>query len=366
MNNDIYKFVDKVYNLSNVKKKYNKKTYETFNNTDDSFKNIWKHQCSQYNPKIQPSVLPRVDRIVVIGDLHGDLEMTFKSLEIAKVIDMNHKWIGGSTIVVQVGDQIDRCRFDGKNSCNQEGITKFDEHSDIRILRYFTKLHNQAQKTGGAVYSLLGNHELMNVNGDMRYVSHEGIKGFDNYKKEDGSVIEDGMDARKYAFAPGNPISNFLACTRQVALIIGSNLFVHAGILPSIADKYKIEDINKLMTLYLLDKLKDSEEYNKIFNNFHSSPLWTRKIGNMGLKEEHDKDSCNDLLKPLEKNYKVKNIYVGHTPLLDKGISSICDKKVWLTDYGSSKAFDIFSPKDKIKEAQVLEILNDNEFNVLK
>jgi len=174
------------------------------------------------------------------------------------------------------------------------------------------------------------------------------------------------LDERKYAFAPGNPISNFLACTRQVALIIGSNLFVHAGILPSIADKYKIEDINKLMTLYLLDKLKDSEEYNKIFNNFHSSPLWTRKIGNMGLKEEHDKDSCNDLLKPLEKNYKVKNIYVGHTPLLDKGISSICDKKVWLTDYGSSKAFDIFSPKDKIKEAQVLEILNDNEFNVLK
>jgi hypothetical protein len=30
--------------------------------------------------------------------------------------------------------QIDRCRYDGKNSCNQEGITKFDEHSDIRIL----------------------------------------------------------------------------------------------------------------------------------------------------------------------------------------------------------------------------------------
>ena len=116
----------------------------------------------------------------------------------------------------------------------------------------------------------------------------------------------------------------------------------------------------------LLDKLKDSEEYDKIFNDFHSSPLWTRKIGNMGLKEEHDKDSCNDLLKPLEKNYKVKNIYVGHTPLLDKGISSICDNKVWLTDYGSSKAFDIFSPKDKIKEVQVLEILNDNEFNVLK
>jgi hypothetical protein len=365
MNNDIYKY-EEIYNLSNVKKKYNKKTKESFQNTSDNFKKIWKHQCSQYNINVQPSILPKAERIVVIGDLHGDLEMTFKSLQIAKVIDMNHNWIGGNTIIVQVGDQIDRCRFDGKNSCNQEGITKFDEHSDIRILKYFTKLHHQAQKKGGAVYSLLGNHELMNVNGDMRYVSHEGIKGFDNYKKLDGTIIENGMDARKFAFAPGNPISNFLACTRQVALIIGSNLFVHAGILPSIAEKYKIEDINKLMTLFLLDKLKDKEEYNKIFNNFDSSPLWTRKIGNMGIKEDNNKDSCNDLLKPLNKNYKVKNIYVGHTPLLDKGISSICDDKIWLTDYGSSKAFDIFASKDKVKEVQVLEILNDNVFNVLK
>ena len=59
---------------------------------------------------------------------------------------------------------------------------------DLRILNYFTKLHEEAQKVGGAVYSIIGNHELMNVNGDMRYVSHEGIKGFDNYKKEDGNL----------------------------------------------------------------------------------------------------------------------------------------------------------------------------------
>ena len=58
-----------------------------------------------------------------------------------------------------------------------------------------------------------------------------------NYK--DKKIIKDGMEARKYLFTPGNPISNFLACTRQVALIIGSNLFVHAGILPHIANKYK-------------------------------------------------------------------------------------------------------------------------------
>ena len=340
-------------------------------NNKKKFKQIWAEQCKQYKINEQPSILPKTDRIIVIGDLHGDLQITFKTLEIAKVIDTQHKWIGGNTIVVQVGDQIDRCRFDGKNSCNQKGITNFDEHSDIRILKYFTKLHKQARKHGGAVYSLLGNHELMNVNGDMRYVSYEGIKGFDNYVDNDGTIIEDGLYARKSLFAPGNHISNFLACTRQVALIIGSNLFVHAGILPSIAEKYKIKDINRLMSLYLLNKFTDSKDYNTIdyndiFENIHTSPLWTRELGKMGNKTNIDNNTCNDLLKPLQVNYKVNNIYVGHTPLLDKGISSICDNKIWLTDYGASKAFDVYLSQEKIKEIHVLEIINDNQFNILK
>ena len=121
------------------------------------------------------------------------------------------------------------------------------------ILQYFTKLHHQAQKVGGAVYSLLGNHELMNVKGDFRYVSYEGLKEFDDYKYEDeeGNKVnyfineqgekeqfQSGEQARRWTFSPGNPISEFLACTRQMALIIGSNLFVHAGVLPSIAKKY--------------------------------------------------------------------------------------------------------------------------------
>jgi len=75
----------------------------------------------------------------------------------------------------------------------------------------------------------------MNVKGDMRYVSYENVKDFDNYEKPDGKIIKDGMEARKWAFSPGNPIANFLGCTRQLSLIIGSNLFVHAGVVPQIA-----------------------------------------------------------------------------------------------------------------------------------
>ena len=55
-----------------------------------------------------PSVLPAVERIIVIGDLHGDWNMTIESLKVAKVIDNNLQWIGGKTHVVQVGDQVDQ------------------------------------------------------------------------------------------------------------------------------------------------------------------------------------------------------------------------------------------------------------------
>ena len=56
-------------------------------------------------------------------------------------------------------------------------------------------------------------------------------------------------------FSPGNEIANFLACTREMAIVIGSNLFVHAGILPSIVNRYNVDDLNNILSLYLLDEL---------------------------------------------------------------------------------------------------------------
>ncbi len=355
------------------------------------FKKVWKEKCSKYDVKSQPHILPPVKRIIVIGDIHGDWEMTLKTLRIAKLIDKNENWIGGDTVVVQVGDQVDRCRYSGV-PCNKKGATTPDEGSDWKILKYFTELHKQASKVGGAVYSLIGNHELANVRGDLRYVSYEGLREFDNYKKPDGTIIKDGKEARLWAFDFGNPISEFLACTRQVALIIGSNLFVHGGVLPKIAKKYSVKNLNQLMSLYLLDLLKDSEFKDSI--NSSESPLWTRTFGNMGIQQygkttkhldlAESKNKCASLLDPLKEIYKVDKIFVGHTPLIDHGMGSVCDGKVWLTDYGLSKAFDKFDKnttstdsnsesenkhlhRGTQREAHVLEILDDGkEINILK
>lgn len=340
---------------------------------------IFKEKCNKFN--ILPSILPPVKRIIVLGDLHGDWNMTINSLKIAKLINNNLNWIGKDTVVVQLGDQIDRCRFT-EIPCNLPTATKDDEASDMKILNYFTKLHKQAQKKGGAVYSIIGNHELMNVNGDMRYVSFKNILDFNNYKKPDRSIISDGMKARKWAFAPGNPIADFLGCTRQLSLIIGSNLFVHAGILPNIAKKYNIKEMNQILSLYLWDKLKNPSDYNELLDSADYSPLWNRFFATTHQltnpltnpsREELTK-TCNNLMDPLKEIYKVGKIFIGHTPQLTTGISNTCDKRIWHVDYGGSKAFDKFdynfiinNKRSDVREVQVLEILDDGEIiNIIK
>jgi len=347
---------------------------------DDRLKQIYKlnmeEKCNMY-PEL-PDVLPAVRRIIAIGDIHGDYRMAVKSLRLAKVIDKKLNWIGGDTIVVQLGDQIDSCR---ETPCNvkRNGI---DKAEDIKILKFFTKLHNKALNDGGAVYSIMGNHELMNVVGRMDYVSYENVREFEG-KLVNGKVIDDGMTARKLMFKPGNEIAEFMACTRKLALVIGSNLFVHAGILPEISRKYNISDMNQLLSLYLMDSIEHRELINyadllgpEILNNisntnenvgeyYHTSPLWNRKYSKISSYVDSEL-KCNEILSPLKEVYNVNNLLVGHTPQLDKGINSICNNRIHFVDVGVSRAFNMFRQKGGSKRIQVLEILNDNTFNVLK
>ncbi len=328
-----------------------------------NFNKIYRDKCSKY--KLFPSTLPPANRIIVIGDIHGDFNMLIKCLKLAKLIDNKHNWIGKDTIVVQVGDQIDSCRFTTKNdnyqsNCNNMTIEN-DDPDDLNILYFMTKLHKKASTDGGAVYSLVGNHELLNSLGDLSYVSHNNIRAFDNYKTESGVIIKDGYQARHFAFTPGNEIANFLACTRKIALVIGSNLFVHGGVVPYIANKYKIEDMNKLLTLFLLGEIEQPEYFSDLFISAKTSPLWTRIFG---MKV----NNCEQLMSPLKEIYNVNKIYVGHTPQLKTGIHSQCNDSIWMTDIGLSHAFDKYkiTKGNNIKHVQVLEILNDNIINILR
>ncbi len=358
------------------------------------YKKVYQDKCKKYPDMEEKNVLPAVSRIVAIGDLHGDLTETINILKLAKVISYNNTtkkatWIGGDTVVVQVGDQIDRCR---SLPCNQMSPHE-DENSDIKILKLLTDLHSQAILKGGAFYSLVGNHELMNVTGRMEYVSPANYDRFEQKKENKeflGKKNLKGIAARKDAFKPGNPIAEFLACTRKLILKIGKSVFVHAGIVPEITQKYSnIGDMNKIMSLYLWNKLDRPEMYqdvlgsdvvkgqtfidrNEMCNNkscYEISPLWTRKIGYL---QDSNKE-CSKIFDALLDAYGGERMIVGHTPQLTVGINSICNDRLFFVDYAASSAFDVADinvmsrgERSVSRNTQFLEIINDNTVRIVK
>ncbi|GAB4828015.1 Synaptotagmin-like protein 2 [Ancistrocladus abbreviatus] len=93
---------------------------------------------------------PPPDRLVAIGDIHGDLGKFKQSLTLAGLINASDHWCGGSATVVQVGDVLDR------------------GGEELKILYFIEKLKRQAARSGGSIITMNGNHEIMNVDGDFR------------------------------------------------------------------------------------------------------------------------------------------------------------------------------------------------------
>ena len=170
--------------------------------------------------------------LFAIGDIHGDLSVAIKALKMAQVIPSNTSdntknittinWTGGATFIVQLGDQIDRVRPSKlfNSLCIEEDEELYqDEGSDLKILWLFENLHKEAIKEGGAVYSILGNHELMNVDGDFRYVSPKEFEEFGVYCKakrtQHKRVFPYGYKERKQAFSPGGIIAKRYANKRK-------------------------------------------------------------------------------------------------------------------------------------------------------
>src|SRR5205814_7174767 len=99
-------------------------------------------------------------RVVAVGDVHGDADQLVAVLRSASLIDDKGAWSGGKAHLVQTGDILDR----GPDS--------------RRAMDVLMRLEIEATKAGGAVHALIGNHEAMNVYGDLRYVSEGEIASF--------------------------------------------------------------------------------------------------------------------------------------------------------------------------------------------
>lgn len=368
--------------LSSFKKKSIKKNMSTINDI------IQIYNIDRYN-------YPKVKKLVAIGDIHGDLSVAIKALKLAGVIDLSLpddirdiskiSWTGGGTYVVQLGDQIDRVRPNKlyNNLCIEEDADLCeDEGSDLKIIYLFEKLHKEAKEQGGALFSVFGNHELMNVDGDFRYVSPKEFHEFGHFFKgnyEQNSKVPFGYKERLEVFKPGGKLSKRLALTRYSILQIGSWLFVHGGISPVCAEKYSIKEINACIKNWLLGHSDIQTQLNDIFynDNDDDSPFWSRIYSDMDeWDEHHGTQQFNKTINMLNiKNLKnenniIKGMIMGHSPqfMYNRGINSSNNDKIWRVDIGASKAFGFVdcSPESKNRRVQVLVIHNDTDFSIVK
>ena len=117
----------------------------------------------------QKGIYPDYNKIIAIGDIHGDYNALLLVLIKAKIIDKNNKWIGGNTHVVQIGDILDR---------KPRNLDKNDEDSEFKIISLILKLQLESYQYGGGFHPVIGNHELMNILGIFDYVSPMGMGHF--------------------------------------------------------------------------------------------------------------------------------------------------------------------------------------------
>jgi hypothetical protein len=273
------------------------------------------------------------DRIVIIGDIHGDIRR-FKDILIdAKIINKNIEWIAEpkNTIVVQMGDQVD--------SINRDPVlAEWEVLPDVEMI-YFTNLLNKIALTkGGRVISLIGNHELMNVIGNYSYVSAKSLNN-DEGKRHD-------------LFKPSGALSVILS-QRPIVVKIGKILFCHAGLTMehlNILAKYNkdISYINSIWKNFIKNNailLEDKEIFDTILLG-NDGILWTRDL--------NEKDEVAKMLDRIGCVY----MFVGHT-VVER--VKIINDRVWYTDTGISRAFgndsfqyiDIFKNQVSIRDIKI-------------
>lgn len=202
---------------------------------------------------------PGVPRVVAVGDVHGDIEALSAILRRAGLIDSRQSWQGGNAIFVQTGDYMDR-------------------GPHVReVLDLFMSLEREAAAAGGKVIVLLGNHEAMDLVGELRDVAPEVYQGFADQQSEkrrerafqeyDALMTEQALRMpagspapsrpgrgewlaarpRGYleyreAIGPGGKYGKWLRKRPAVAKV-GDILLVHGGINPDFVQK-PIDEIN--------------------------------------------------------------------------------------------------------------------------
>jgi len=277
-----------------------------------------------------PCELDNVERIVAVGDVHGAYDRFLGILKTAQVIDAGNKWSGGKTHLVQTGDVLDR----GPDS--------------RKVLEFLRRLAKEASSAGGAVHSLMGNHEAMRLVRDYRYVDPGEYEAFVTRDSEEirRQALESvpanqraaaaettplGMVEMLRAFRPDQDLGIYLRTLDPVIRINGI-VFMHGGISPAVA-LMSCTAINDTVRRELgRDLEKTRAELTKALSTREDGPMWYR-----GLALEPEDSFAPEFEKILAAQ-GARMFVLGHTA--EPGpIRTRFNKRVFLIDTGMQPAY---------------------------
>lgn len=285
-----------------------------------------------------------VRRIVAIGDLHGDYASYLTVLQAAGVVDRRGRWIGADTHLVQTGDIPDR----GPDT--------------RRIITHMAQLAREAAKRGGRVHNLLGNHEAMNVYGDLRYVVEGEYAAFagkgsaalrDRYFEALMDKLKRG-DPDRHAALPADYRAQWnrehplgwvehrmawdprwdpkgemfrWATQARVAIQLNDIIFVHGGISSAYCGN-SLESMTEMAHV----ALRSSDPAKLGILQDERGPLWYRGLA--GVAPATRLETVDAILQ----NHAARRIVIGHTPTSGV-IWPRLDGRVVMIDTGMGAAY---------------------------
>ncbi|MFH1372600.1 MAG: metallophosphoesterase [bacterium] len=235
-------------------------------------------------PAVDSFSFEGVSRILAVSDIHGEYEHLVDILTAGGVIDDNGHWCWGDGHLVVVGDIFDR----------GNRVTE--------CLWLIYRLQQEARHTGGRVHFILGNHELMVLRGDNRYVNDKYLKG----------IVRRSRISHQDLYGPDMELGWWLRSLPSIVRLNGI-IFVHAGLSPAVMQRnLGLKDINTVIRDGLdlrSSQVAFSDTVKFLFGS--QGPLWYR-----GYHYEMENRYAMATVSQLDSilgYYAAVAIVVGHT-----------------------------------------------------
>ncbi|WP_052333979.1 metallophosphoesterase [Neolewinella persica] len=226
------------------------------------------------------AVFQGVEKLAVVSDIHGQYDVILKLLQSHGIIGEDHRWSFGKGHFVVVGDIFDR----------GDQVTE--------TLWFIYNLQKEAAAAGGRVHFLLGNHETMVMEGDIRYIHKRYLIT--------GALFQTPY---QQLYGKSSYLGRWLR-TLPLSIRINDMVFVHGGFSKELLDEVGgLQRINDVYHKHLIGTksslaVHDSAELALLHGP--SGPLWYRGYF---LDSEFKEKDIDRILKKL----KAEQMVVGHT-----------------------------------------------------